>query len=110
MAPASRNPNPNRWVNSRPTPFMFQKNLFFESNKESALNSTTYLGLEFLMLEPWLLLPSSGKRFHQDFTVKQGQLWDLQGFRWTNLCFLPSTLTPVREWRRKSTTLSTFRP
>ena len=34
IAPASKTPNPNRWLNSRPTPFMVQWNRPLESNKE----------------------------------------------------------------------------
>jgi len=34
MAPASRTPKPNRWLNSRPTPFMVQWNRPFESYNE----------------------------------------------------------------------------
>ena len=34
MAPASRTPKPNKWLNSKPTPFIFQWNLPLESNRE----------------------------------------------------------------------------
>ena len=37
MAPASKTPNPKRWLNSKPTPFMFQWNLPLESNNEFLL-------------------------------------------------------------------------
>jgi hypothetical protein len=34
IAPASSTPNPNRWLNSRPTPFIVQWNRPFASNRE----------------------------------------------------------------------------
>ena len=34
MDPASRTPNPKRWLNSSPTPFIVQWNRPLESNKE----------------------------------------------------------------------------
>ena len=41
MAPASSTPKPNKWLNSRPTPFIFQWNRPLESNREFLLEVST---------------------------------------------------------------------
>lgn len=41
MAPASRTPKPKRWLNSKPTPFIFQWNRPFESYRELRLEVRT---------------------------------------------------------------------
>merc|ERR1719411_2135362 len=41
IAPASKTPKPNRWLNSSPTPFIVQKNLFLASNREFLLEVST---------------------------------------------------------------------
>merc|ERR1712088_642902 len=41
IAPASRTPKPKRWLNSRPTPFIVQKNLFLASKREFLLEVRT---------------------------------------------------------------------
>lgn len=41
MAPASNTPNPNKWLNSNPTPFIVQWNRPFASNNEFRLDVRT---------------------------------------------------------------------
>jgi hypothetical protein len=41
MAPASKTPNPNRWLNSRPTPFIVQWKRPLASNREFRLEVST---------------------------------------------------------------------
>lgn len=41
IAPASSTPNPNRWLNSKPTPFIVQWKRFLASNKELRFDVST---------------------------------------------------------------------